>query len=144
MYKLEVEDPKPATSNPLASCYRSAPKSFWLGMGVYMLFVAAATVTSMNANAPHWLDFVFVGLAIAAASYAIFGLRRSVKNSEGVENHVYTESTALAFWMVMLAALAWFFLETFADLPHISAIWTWVYGLVVWSVLYAVESRRMR
>lgn len=144
MYDVDTNAPEPATRNLVAACYRSAPKTFWIGMGLYLLFVAAATFTSTSAWTPHWLDFVFVGLAIVAASYAIFGLRRSVKNTEGVENHVYTESTALAFWMVMLAALAWFFLEVFANLPHISAIWTWIYGMAVWSVLYAIESRRLR
>lgn len=143
MYDVEIDD-KPAARARPGSCFASTPKSFWIGMGLYLVFVAAATAASTLAWRPQWLSFVFVGLAIAAASYAIFSLRRSVKNTEGVENHVYTESTALAFWMVMLAALAWFFLEVFADLPHISAIWTWVYGFVVWSILYAVESHRLR
>lgn len=143
MYDVDVKHPKPTVRHWVATCFASAPKAFWIGMGLYMVFVAAATFTSMSAWTPHWLDYAFVALAIVAASYAIFRLRRSIKKTEGVENHVYTESTATAFWMVMLGALAWFFLEVFADMPHLSAIWTWIYGFVVWAILYAVESRRL-
>lgn len=143
MYDAQI-DVKAAAPVRSGSCFASAPKAFWIGMGLYLVFVAAATTAAVIDWAPQWSNFVFVGLAIAAAGYAIFSLRRSVKNTEGVENHVYTESTALAFWMVMLAALAWFFLEAFAGLPHISAIWTWLYGFVVWSILYAIESRKLR
>lgn len=128
----------------LTACYRSAPVQFWIGMGLYMVFVGAATAVALSDWAPSWLNFALVALAIGSASYAVLRLRSSIKNTEGVENHVYTESTALAFWIVMLSALAWFFLETFADMPHISAIWTWIYGFVVWSILYAIESHRMR
>jgi hypothetical protein len=45
--------------------------------------------------------------------------------------------------VVVLSALSYFFLESWADLPRLSMLWVWLYGMAVFGVNSIVISRRM-
>jgi hypothetical protein len=136
----------PAPSPPRAGAGPSdAPRSFLVGMAAYfVLAVIGIVVVATIDDPPIAVAVVAALLPAGAAAYALVGQFRSMRSQEGVERLVYTDSAAIAFFVILLSALAWFFLEALADAPHLSAFATWIYGVVVWVGIYVVLGRRYR
>jgi hypothetical protein len=110
----------------------------------FVLVAVGAVVLSLLDDPPTALAVVAALLPAAAASYAIAGQFRSMRSQEGVERIVDTDSAAIAFFVTALTALSWFFLESFAGAPQLSAFFTWIYSITVWFGAYVVLTRRYR
>ena len=56
---------------------------------------------------------------------------------------IVSESTSLAFFATMLAALTYGLLESFIDAPRLTAWTTWMFGMGSWVVLTHVFRRKL-
>jgi hypothetical protein len=121
------------------------PRAFVIGMVAYVALVVIGVLALTQVHDPPLAHAVVVAVLPAGAMvYALAGQFRSMRSQEGIERVAYTDSSAIAFFVVVLSALSWFFLEVFADAPRPSALVTWVYGLGVWWILNVVLRRRYR
>ncbi|MCW2567626.1 MAG: putative rane protein [Mycobacterium sp.] len=109
----------------------------------YAVLVAAAVMILKATDPPRPVAVLLTLPPVAAAVYAVTSHFRFVRRTEGVERTATTEAAAFAFYVVVLSALSYFFLESWADLPRLSMLWVWLYGMAVFGVNSIVISRRM-
>jgi hypothetical protein len=132
------------TNWPPALSRRGVNPGFVFGMTAYFVCLAAGIAIVDVTHPPRAIAAAIAVPPVAAAIYAVTSQFRFVRRTEGVERTSATEAAAFTFYVVVLTALAYFFLETWAKLPLLSMLWVWVYGIMVYGIATSVLSRRMR
>lgn len=132
----------PAADQPIYDIWH-APRRAWIAVWIYVGLIALGAVVMATLHAPGWVAPFFVIPAVAAIGYSFIAHHNAISKQEGVERQVYLESTGIAFFVVMASLLAWYFLEVFADMPHISALWIFLYAVAVQAVISIIAKRRM-
>lgn len=93
---------------------------------------------------PDWQRWVLAGATIAMALAAVGVLIRAGRRSKELERFVFSESTSLAFFATMLAALTYALLESLVEAPRLTAWSAWAFGMGGWGVISIAMSRSLR
>lgn len=124
---------------------RRIPSGFVGGMIAYAILIAlAVSILQSYRHPPGWLGYVLALPAAGAAAYAIISQLRLIARRDGVERFAQTESAAYAFWVTVLAALAYGLLEAFSHAPHLSMWAVWSFGMITWGAALTLLNRRLR
>jgi cobalamin synthase len=120
-------------------------KGFVVGMAAYTVLVVLAVLVLNAVDDPApWIGVALAVPPVAAAVYAITSQFRWIRRQEGVERTAMTDAAAWSFYVVALSALAYFFVEAWADAPKLSMIWVWLYGMAAFFVANLLATRRFR
>ena len=103
----------------------------------------AAVFISFGGRPPAGVAVLLALLPPALVIALIVGELRRVHASEGVERLLYTESSALAFWVVIATALIYGWLEPVLHAPRLSMVFVVLYGLLARALLTKIGSRRL-
>ena len=103
----------------------------------------AAVFISFGGRPPAGVAVLLALLPPALVIALIVGELRRVHASEGVERLLYTESNALAFWVVIATALIYLWLESMLHAPRLSMAFVVIYGVLARALLTRIGSRRL-
>jgi hypothetical protein len=77
----------------------------------------------------------FALAAIGLVSWALLAPARAIRQrADDVFRHDLVESTSIAFFVTMGAAVTWGLCEAYLGAPRISAWWVWLLGCGSWAV----------
>lgn len=125
--------------------WQSSKLQFAIGMTAYVVFVIAGSLIIDATHPPSWARVLAVLAPVLAAVFAIGSQVRRVRRREGLERTILYEAASLAFFVTVLSALAYGFLQAWADAPQtLSAFWIYGFGMVVWAVLSVLLARGYR
>jgi len=108
-----------------------------------MAIGCVAVFISFGGDPPLAVAVLLALLPPALCIVFIVGELRRVHASEGVERLLYTESSALAFWVVIATALIYLWLEPVLHAPRLSMAFVVLYGLLARALLTKIGSRRL-
>lgn len=116
----------------------------WVALAVFMTASLSATAIGAYVDDPP----LWQGIALAVVVAISFGyilVEREIKSRrrESVERLVHTEASALAFWIVILAALVTHSLRGWFDVEQVSPITVVIFGILVFSVLQLLRSLKL-
>jgi hypothetical protein len=117
---------------------------FGAGMAAYVLLTVLGALLVDRLDPPTWARGLLVLGPVLAAVYAVGSQVTGIRSREGMERTVLTDAAALAFFVTVLAALAYGFLQGWAHAPALSMFWVWGFGMGAWLVTSLVISRRYR
>lgn len=133
---------KRGTGEPIYDMWHAPPRT-WTAVWIYVGFIIVGAVIMAATHSPGWVALFFVIPAIVSIGYGFIVHHNAISTQEGVERQLYLESSGLAFLIVLASLLAWYFLEVFADMPQVSALWIFLYAVIVQTVMYVIAKRRM-
>jgi hypothetical protein len=120
-------------------------RPFALGMVAYVLLVVLGVEVLSHVKPPEWARVVLVAAPPLAAIFAIASQVRWVRRREGLERVVFHEAASLAFFVTVLSALWYGFLQAWAGVPQsFSGFYVYAFGMAAWIVISAVVARRYR
>ncbi len=116
---------------------------FVVGVAVYSVLVIAGSVMRDSVGEDSRWMILVAAATIAAALATMVVVIRAGRRSKELERFLFTEATSIAFFVTMLAALTYGLLESWLELPRLSAWATWSVGMTSWAVLSIAMRRRV-
>jgi hypothetical protein len=117
----------------------------WLGTTIWIAGIAASVVLTVATDQPaRWLTAAIAALAVGGLIAVAVVIGRSSMRQEGVERTVNIQASALAFWIIMGAALTYGMIDAFADVPALRPPWVLFAGMMSWAVAQAARLERYR
>jgi hypothetical protein len=94
---------------------------------------------------PEWARLLFVVAPPLAAVFAIGSQVRWVRRHAGLERVIVDEAASLAFFVTMLSALSYGFLQAWGGVQEsLSGFYVYAFGMAAWAVISALVARRFR
>ncbi|XVU21774.1 hypothetical protein ACQPZJ_31460 [Actinoplanes sp. CA-054009] len=122
---------------------RKEAAAVWAGSAVWVAGIASALAVTLIADEPGpWTAATIACVATAGLLAVALVVGRSALRREGVERTVAVESSALAFWATVGAALTYTIVDSFADVPALKGVL--LFGLFAWCVAQAMRQERYR
>lgn len=115
---------------------------FWGFIAAYVLFVIAGVVIADSEQPNRVALGVVAAGTIATAAGGILVAIRAGRRSKELERLLFSESTSIAFFATMLAAVTYGLLESWFDAPVMSAWMFWSIGMASWFIASFVARRR--
>lgn len=117
---------------------------FWVALGAYVVVIVTGSLVRNEGTDPRSAEMVVVAVAsIVAALWAVAGMIYASRRARELERFLVAESTSIAFFVTMIGAVTYGLLESWLELPRLSAWATWGIGMTTWAVASLVLRRRM-
>lgn len=110
----------------------------------FVLLIVTGGVLEQMDDPPLALTVVLSLLPPAAAAVGLYLQRSRIREEDGLERTIYSESAAIAFLVTMLSALSYGFLQESTDAPSLSGFVVWSFGMGMWALVSMVMNRRLR
>ncbi|MFG1996256.1 hypothetical protein ACGFJ7_40400 [Actinoplanes sp. NPDC048988] len=124
---------------------RTEAVAVWAGSATWVAGIAGAVARTLIAEeAEGWVAAAVAGVAAVGFLVVALVVGRAALRREGVERTVAVESSALAFWATVGAALTYSIVDSFADVPALKGPWVLLFGLLAWTVAQATRQERYR
>lgn len=110
----------------------------------FVLLVVTGGILEEIDDPPLALTVLLSLLPPAAAAIGMYLQRSRIREEDGIERTVYSESAAIAFLVTMLSALSYGFLQESTDAPSLSGFVVWSFGMGIWALVSMAMNWRMR
>jgi hypothetical protein len=122
-----------------------AGRPLLVSLAAYLvLLIVTGGILEEIEDPPLTLTVVLSLLPPAAAAVGMYLQRSRIREEDGLERTVYSESAAIAFLVTMLSALSYGFLQESTDAPSLSGFVVWSFGMGMWALASMVMNRRLR
>lgn len=114
----------------------------WAVWSVYISDCIVGMVVIRGSHPERAVVWVLGGIAIAAAAAGMVLVVQAVRGSQELERLISFESTSIAFFATMIAAVTYALLESWLDLPSLSAWFVFAFGMGSWILADRIFNRR--
>lgn len=138
------DDPRPPSFAALAreSTASSGRMLAYVAGYIVLVFLVAAAPGSGPRRESGGLGILVAAAAGALLAATLVDGARFHLRREGVERDVFFQSTSVAFFATVIAAVWYALFEVFADAPELSMWTVWSFGMLAWAMASAVLRRR--
>jgi hypothetical protein len=117
---------------------------FWGTTACYAVLVTAGSLIRKSiGSGPSPEMWAIAGGSIAAALGLMALIITRGRKEKELERFLFTESTSLAFFVTMIFAVTYGLLESWVELPRLTAWATWSVGMFSWGLLSTALKRRV-